>query len=83
MARVRAVSVLDVKPMTVSSPDGFSHVVTWQVEGTIEHWGHIHSRVNEYAAELQVTRSDGAWKLSAMNVHRQSQVKVMTIPRAL
>ena len=75
IARVREVKVVRTEPAEGKSKNGFAERVTWQVEGTIEHWGHIHTRVNEYCADLEIEPVDGSWKITAMNVSRQSQVK--------
>ena len=71
------------EPAANGSKTGFSEHVTWQVEGTVEHWGHIHTRVNEYAADLQIEPVDGAWKITALNVDRQSQVRSAVLLRKL
>ena len=52
VARVREVKVVKTEPAEGKSSNGFAERVTWQVEGTVEHWGHIHTRVNEYSADL-------------------------------
>ena len=83
VARVLAVKVVKAEPAEANSRSGFAERVTWQVEGTVEHWGHLHSRVNEYCAELEIEPADGSWKISAMNVARQSLVKSAVILRKL
>ena len=74
VARVKEVNVKKSEPATGRVKDGFVERVTWQVEGTVEHWGHIHTRVNEYTADLGIAPSHGAWKINLMDVVRQSQV---------
>ena len=83
VARVREVKVVKAEPAAAGGKPGFSERVTWQVEGTVEHWGHIHTRVNEYAADLQIEPVDGAWKITALNVDRQSQVRSAVLLRKL
>lgn len=83
VARVREVKVVKTEPVEGGGNSGFAERVTWQVEGTVEHWGHIHTRVNEYAAELAIQPAGGAWKITALNVGRQSQVKSAVILRRL
>ncbi len=41
---------------------------TWNVFGSVGHWGHIHSRSNRYEAELEIAPSDGVWKLSRLEI---------------
>jgi hypothetical protein len=83
VAHVQEVNVVHTEPAEGKSKDGFTERVTWQVEGTVEHWGHIHMRVNEYSAELEIEPAGGFWKITAMNVSRQSQVKSAVILRQL
>jgi hypothetical protein len=83
VARVREVRLVRSEPMASKSREGFAERVTWQVEGTVEHWGHIHTRVNEYSAELEIEPSGGCWKIAAMNVTRQSLVKSAVMLRNL
>ena len=54
VARVQEVKVVKTEPAEAKSRNGFAERVTWQVEGTVEHWGHIHTRVNEYSADLEI-----------------------------
>jgi hypothetical protein len=83
VARVQEVNVVKTEPAEAKSRTGFAERVTWQVEGTVEHWGHIHTRVNEYSADLEIEPAGGSWKITAMNVSRQSQVKSAVILRKL
>ena len=83
VARVQAVKVMKAEPAEGKSKTGFAERVTWQVEGTVEHWGHIHTRVNEYSADLELKPADGLWKITALNVARQSQVKSAVLLRKL
>ena len=83
VARVQAVKVMKTEPAEGKSKTGFAERVTWQVEGTVEHWGHIHTRVNEYSADLEIEPADGSWKITAMNVAGQSQVKSAVLLRKL
>jgi len=41
---------------------------TWNVFGSVGHWGHIHSRSNRYEAELEIAPSEGVWKLSNLEI---------------
>jgi hypothetical protein len=83
VARVKDVKVVKTEPAEGKNRNGFAERVTWQVEGTVEHWGHIHTRLNEYAADLEIQPADGAWKITALNVGRQSQVKSTVLLRKL
>jgi hypothetical protein len=75
VARVQEVKVTRSEPAADKVDGGFAQRVTWQVAGTVEHWGHIHTRINEYTADLGITAQDEAWKIVSMKVVRQSQVR--------
>ena len=45
---------------------GFGYRCKWDLVGTIEHWGHIHERLNKYDAEFTVQLRDDAWKITSM-----------------
>jgi len=83
VARVREVKVLRTEPAETKSKSGFAARVTWQVEGTVEHWGHIHTRVNEYSADLEIEPVGPFWKITSMNVSRQDQIKSTVLLRKL
>jgi hypothetical protein len=83
VARVQEVRVVKTEPVEGKTKHGFAERVTWQVEGTVEHWGHIHTRINEYSASLAIEPIEGSWKITAMNVARQSQVKSAVVLRKL
>lgn len=53
---------------------------TWQVTGTVTHWGHAHQRVNTYTARYTVDRRDGAWKFVAVEPLDQQRVPAAERP---
>jgi hypothetical protein len=75
VAHVKEVSIMKAELVEDGGKGGFSERVTWQVEGTVEHWGHIHMRINEYSADLEIAPVNGAWIITAMQVNRQSLVR--------
>jgi len=83
VARVQEVKVVRAEAAPGEVQDGFSERVTWQVTGTVEHWGHIHTRINEYTADLGIAKTAGAWKLSSLAVAAQSQIKSAMSVRTL
>ncbi|MCK4342382.1 MAG: hypothetical protein KAY37_11745 [Phycisphaerae bacterium] len=46
----------------------------WQVLGEVYHWGHVHSRTNEYKALYTVAQRDGAWKITAVADAEQRRI---------
>ena len=57
-----------------AQPASYNAQVKWRVTGTVEHWGHIHTRVNAYEALLRISRGESAWKITAMEVGKQERV---------
>ena len=53
----------------------FNLNLTWTVEGTVEHWGHIHTRVNRYSAAFGVRVVKKEWKIDKLNVLEKKRVK--------
>ena len=59
-------------------PIGFGYRCKWDLIGTIEHWGHIHERKNQYDAEFEIQVKDDAWKITSMKVVDEEMGKVKT-----
>jgi hypothetical protein len=76
VSRVKEVKLVSSEPLAPapSSPSRPALATTWQVTGTVEHWGHIHTRINEYEAVFRLQPIDGAWKVIGMDVSRQERV---------
>lgn len=73
VSHVQAVELSDTAISDVQ-PTSFNAQVKWRVTGTVEHWGHIHTRVNAYQALLRLCRGEGAWKITSMEVDKQERV---------
>lgn len=83
IARVSEVKVIAAAASGGSDKSGFRQHVTWQVTGTVEHWGHIHTRINEYSADLGFAPLDGAWRIISLDATKQNQVKSVMSLRKL
>ena len=82
IARIDEVNLLEGKPapafaLPLNEP-GFGYRCKWNLVGTIEHWGHIHERTNQYDAEFLVQIKDDAWKITSMQVLDEEQGQVKT-----
>jgi hypothetical protein len=66
-----------------SAADSFQVEHCWRLTGTVEHWGHIHTRENEYTARIVVTAVDGHWKISRVSFTDQKRVRFQTELRGL
>jgi hypothetical protein len=79
VARVHSVDVLDTEVLSAGRlPDSgalaFRLRARWQVYGVVAHWGHFHSRTNEYEALYTVAQLDDAWKIVGVEVLEQRRV---------
>ncbi|MEE2844483.1 MAG: hypothetical protein VX761_08230 [Planctomycetota bacterium] len=79
---------LHVRDVTVQSVDivrGDGMQITmrcrWQVTGTVEHWGHLHTRVDEFVGELTLSRERAGWMLDKFSVSEQKQQAIQTTLR--
>lgn len=50
---------------------------TWQVSGNVEHWGHVHTRRNEYHA-LFTVRGKNEWKIVGLELKNQKRLEFKT-----
>lgn len=80
--------VLDVKPVSgrlvgEASSAAFDIEYRWRVVGSVEHWGHVHTREHEYVAKLSVRNKNGLWKLSEVKFLSQQRVRLETRLRGM
>jgi len=62
---------------------GFARRCRWNVSGTVEHWGHIHERTNQYEALFVVEPVAGAWKITDLLLLDEQRVQFETRLRGL
>lgn len=65
-----------VDDAALDAPD-FAYRCIWELEGTVEHWGHIHRRTNRYEALFNVRNIDGLWKFTDFQAINEEQGKVI------
>ncbi len=46
----------------------------WAAQGTVGHWGHVHTRRNRYDAVVTVEALDGVWKITDLEVLEEQRV---------
>jgi hypothetical protein len=61
-----------------STYPGFNYRCKWNLVGTVEHWGHIHQRTNQYEALFRVDLIDNQWKITEMAGLNEEQISVNT-----
>ncbi|MHC4219641.1 MAG: hypothetical protein ACYSU7_14455 [Planctomycetota bacterium] len=67
-AKVADVEMLGTETTNLRDGVGFETQCTWNVAGSVGHWGHIHQRRNQYEAVLTVKPVDGVWKVTALEL---------------
>ena len=74
-ARVKEVEILnvDVDPLD-NRPLGLLFDARWTAMGTVGHWGHIHTRKNQYHANITVEPVDGAWKITRLDLLEEKRI---------
>ena len=68
-----------------SSPEGggFVYRCRWNVSGTVEHWGHIHERTNQYEGLFTLEPIEGAWRVTAIELLGEERLQFHTRLRKL
>ena len=72
-ARVKSIEVTSVSARA-GRGNAFEARVSWNVFGSVGHWGHNHSRGNRYEADLEFVPHEGAWKLARMEVLEEQRL---------
>ena len=76
---VREVTVTDAAP---SHQKGHVTIdLTWEVAGSVEHWGHLHTRTDQYQGTVVLVAEADGWKLTQFEVIDQQQKSVETALR--
>ena len=73
-AKVKSVELQDIEIQPADEPAAFRVNATWNVHGSVGHWGHVHTRSNQYQADLLIQAVDGRWKLIDMNVLQEQRL---------
>lgn len=73
-AKVKEVSLVEVDAQEFGAGEGFRARCTWTVAGSVGHWGHVHQRINQYEAAIEVRPVDGAWKITRLDVIQEERL---------
>jgi hypothetical protein len=46
----------------------------WAAQGSVGHWGHVHTRRNRYDAIVTVEAIDGVWKITDLDILEEQRV---------
>jgi hypothetical protein len=74
-ARVNEIDILeaDAEPLS-SEGKGFSFKTKWTAQGSVGHWGHVHTRKNYYDALVKVKIMDGHWKIISLELLEEKRI---------
>ena len=77
LCRVKAVDLLEaeVQPVQEGDREAFDVLARWTVAGQVHHWGHSHSRTNEYRARYRVQGQEGGWRIAECQVLEQRRLE--------
>jgi hypothetical protein len=67
-AKVDAVDILEVHDVKSGSNNDFGIEVSWTINGSVSHFGHMHYRQNRYRAVIWIAPMEGSWKISGIEM---------------
>ena len=73
-AKVKDIEMLEVESHPLEGRQGIAAQTRWNVSGSVGHWGHVHTRTNQYEAELSIEPVDGAWKLTNLTILQEERL---------
>jgi hypothetical protein len=73
-AKVKQVELLSVEVTDLATAAGFVARGTWNVMGSVGHWGHIHNRQNQYQADVTLEPIAGHWKITALELLQEERL---------
>jgi hypothetical protein len=72
--KVKDVDLSSVKSYPVEGTKGFTAECTWTVSGSVGHWGHLHTRKNQYDAVVTIEAVDGVWKITMLELVEEKRI---------
>lgn len=84
VATVRDVEIVDFQTVDAPPPSfprgekSFDANVTWTVEGEVEHWGHRHTRKNQFSGVFRVSLMDDAWNFTQFHLDSKERLSFDT-----
>ena len=71
-----SVDTIEIKDLKLTELDnGYALDGSWDVNGSVGHWGHIHQRANHYDAEFVIEPVNKVWKIKTMKVYNEERIK--------
>ena len=74
-ARVKEIEVIEAvaEPLDEEGK-GFGLKAKWTAQGSVGHWGHVHTRKNYYDALVKVQVVDGNWKIIGLELLEEKRL---------
>jgi hypothetical protein len=74
-AKIKSVEIQEAVAERLNDrPLTYSIKGNWEAQGTVGHWGHVHTRRNRYHAVVTVEAVDGVWKITDLEVLEEQRV---------
>ena len=73
-AKVQQVTMVDSEYEPLGGEIGFVSTCTWNVSGSVGHWGHVHTRENQYQARFVIKSVDGLWKITDLELLQEERI---------
>lgn len=74
-AKIQSVEIQDaIAERLDDQPLAYAIKGNWTAQGTVGHWGHVHTRRNRYNAIVTVEAINGAWKITDLDVLEEQRV---------
>jgi len=74
-AKIKSVEIEDAVGKRLDGrPLAYAIRAKWAAQGTVGHWGHVHTRRNQYDAVVTVEAADGTWKITGLEVLEEQRV---------
>jgi hypothetical protein len=81
-AKVKEIEIQDVSVKHLDDrPLALLFHSKWTAMGTVGHWGHIHTRKNQYEANITVEPLDGAWKITDLELLEEKRIDPYAKPK--
>jgi hypothetical protein len=74
ITEVEDVEVLGGDVLPGGNATEFAVAWRWRVHCSISHWGHVHRRINVYAADYRVRHDGSSWKIAGVAVREYERV---------
>ena len=81
-ARVKEIEIQDVEVSPLKDgPLSLRFHAKWTALGTVGHWGHIHTRENQYDANITAEPVDGVWKITGLELLEEKRIDPYAQPK--